>query len=349
MNASEIIEKLDTTGRIDREECALLLSSGLDESSINDLERRARIKTDIIFGREVYVRGLLEITSVCRNNCLYCGLRRGNAGAMRYTLPHAEIKSACRAGYDAGLRTFVVQGGENPALSKEYVAQLVAELRTDYPDVAITLSLGEWPDEAYEMFREAGATRYLLRHETYCTDHYASLHPQEMSRENRLRCLATLKRLGFQTGTGIMVGSPYQQIEHIIDDLEFMQSFRPEMIGIGPFIPASGTPFENAPAGSVDLTVRLISILRLMFPSANIPSTTALATLCREGRIRGLLAGANVVMPNITPLRYREAYSIYDNKASSGAEAAEGLKLLRAELATAGLEISPARGDFKQI
>lgn len=349
MNVSEIIEKLDTTGRIGREECALLLSPELDNEAAKELEKRARIKTDSIFGRKVYVRGLLEITSVCRNNCLYCGLRRDNHSAVRYTLPRDTIMSACHAGYDAGFRTFVLQGGENPGLPMEYIADIVAEIRADFPDVAITLSLGEWPDEAFEMFRDAGATRYLLRHETYNPEHYAALHPSEMSRENRLRCLMTLKRLGFQTGTGIMVSSPFQTVEHIVEDLEFLQSFRPEMIGIGPFIPADGTPFQNAAHGSVELTLRLISMLRLMFPSANIPSTTALATLSREGRCRGLLAGANVVMPNITPVGYREAYSIYNNKISTGAEAAEGLQLLKTELAAAGLEIDPGRGDFKQI
>ncbi len=349
MNLSEIIERLHRTGRLTDDEFGALLSPDLDVEAAHQLATAARAVTDCVHGRRVRVRGLIEITSVCRNNCLYCGLRRDNRSAVRYTLSHEQIVEACREGYDAGLRTFVLQGGENPAITCAKVVRLVSDIVRACPDAAVTLSLGEWPDEALEAFRSAGATRYLLRHETYDARHYSSLHPREMSQDNRLRCLDTLKRLGFQTGTGIMVGSPGQTIDNIVSDLRYMHTLQPQMIGIGPFIPAAGTPFENCLPGNIDLTLRLISILRLMFPSANFPSTTALATLDPEGRIKGLLAGANVVMPNITPAPFRGAYTIYDNKKVTGAEAGDGLRLLADELAGAGLEMTCERGDYKNI
>ena len=232
-------------------------------------------------------------------------------------------------------------------MTGERISLLVGRIHTEFPDAAITLSLGEWPDDALLSFRQAGASRYLLRHETHNQAHYGQLHPYDMSLDNRLRCIATLKRLGFQTGTGIMVGSPYQTTDHIIEDLHYMHSIQPEMIGIGPFIPNSATPFAKHPHGSIELTTRLISILRLMFPNANIPSTTALASLSPDGRNKGLAAGANVVMPNITPMDYRKDYSIYDNKAAYGSEAAEGLALLAAEVAEIGLELTTEKGDYK--
>lgn len=344
---TDIIDRLAETRHLPSADYAALLSPSLSKDETTHLSRKAREVTDRIFGRKVRVRGLLEITNVCRNNCLYCGLRRDNHAVSRYTLPEDEIIRSCHEGYAAGLRTFVLQGGENPALSQQRIVGIVKRIHDTFSDAAITLSLGEWPDEAYVAFREAGASRYLLRHETRDPKHYSHLHPSEMSLDNRLRCLDTLKRLGYQTGTGIMVGSPGQTIGHIVSDLEYMQLLNPEMIGIGPFIPAGGTPFASHPAGSAGLTIRLISILRLMFPYANIPATTALATLSgNDGRNRGILAGANVVMPNISPLRCRESYSIYDNKAATGAEAAEGLDLLARELSGIGLEITTERGDY---
>ena len=344
---TDIIDRLAETRHLPTGEYAALLSPSLGNDDAARLSAKAREVTDRIFGRKVRVRGLLEITNVCRNNCLYCGLRRDNHDVSRYTLSEEEIIRSCHEGYAAGLRTFVLQGGENPALSQQRIADIVKRLHDTFPDAAITLSLGEWPDEAYEAFRKAGASRYLLRHETRDPQHYSHLHPADMSLDNRLRCLDTLKRLGYQTGTGIMVGSPGQTIGHIVKDLEYMHHLNPEMIGIGPFVPSGATPFASHHAGSVELTIRLISILRLMFPYANIPSTTALATLSgSDGRNRGILAGANVVMPNISPLRCRESYSIYDNKAATGAEAAEGLELLARELSRIGMEITTERGNY---
>ena len=344
---SNIIERLAETRHLSTKEYAVLLSPSLDPKATVLLAATARKQTDIIFGRKVRIRGLIEVTNVCRNNCLYCGLRRDNRALPRYTLSADTILDSCRRGYEAGFRTFVLQGGENPALTVERVTETVGRIHTAYPDAAITLSLGEWPDEAYAAFRQAGASRYLLRHETRNHIHYNQLHPSDMSLDNRLRCLDTLKRLGYQTGTGIMVGSPGQTTAHIIEDLEYMYRLQPEMIGIGPFLPNSSTPLGNCKPGNLELTVRLISILRLMFPNANIPSTTALATLDREGRNRGIMAGANVVMPNLTPPECRAAYSLYDNKASTGAEAAEGIALLREQLAHIGMDITTEKGDYK--
>lgn len=348
-NFIDIIERLGQERHLPSEEYATLLSPSLPPEAVATLTHTAKKKTESIFGNKVRIRGLLEITNVCRNNCYYCGLRKNNRDIRRYTLSDDEIISSCHKAYDTGFRTFVLQGGENPAMTKERVATIVDTLHTNHPDAAITLSLGEWSDDAYQLFREAGASRYLLRHETRNPAHYGQLHPPEMDLDNRLRCLSTLKHLGFQTGTGIMVGSPYQTIDHIIEDLHYMRSINPEMVGIGPFIPNSATAFAKHPHGSVELTTKLISILRLMFPNANIPSTTALATVASDGRTKGLLAGANVVMPNITPIRYRKDYSIYDNKAALGSEASEGLALLAAEVAEIGMEITTEIGDYKTI
>lgn len=330
---------------IELSEIPHLLSPLATPAEIEKLHTDARTLTDRVFGRRVFVRGLIEITNVCRNGCYYCGIRHG-ARVNRYTLSREDILLSCEAAYGAGLRTFVLQGGENPALTAGWVADTVREIKQRFPDAAVTLSLGEMDDADYTLLRQAGADRYLLRHETRNPGHYASLHPQEMSLDNRLRSLRTLKRLGFQTGTGIMVGTPGQTVDMIMEDIRFMLELQPEMIGIGPFIPAQGTPFEHHPAGSVELTQRLVSIFRLLFPNALIPATTAVATLGGEdARIKTLLAGANVVMPNISPATARKAYRLYDNKAASGLEAVEQLQALAASFATASLSLSLARGD----
>lgn len=326
-----------------------LLSEHATPQEVQQLHTDARTLTDKGFGRRVFVRGLIEVTNVCRNGCLYCGIRAG-ARVNRYTLSRQEIIESCREAYQAGIRTFVMQGGENPALTPQWMADTVKELKTLFPEAAITLSLGEMVDDDYALLRDAGADRYLLRHETCTPAHYAALHPAEMQLDNRLRCLETLKRLGFQTGTGIMVGSPYQTLDHILEDIRFMLRLQPEMIGIGPFIPAAGTPFESFPAGSVQTTQRLVSVFRLLFPTALIPATTAVATLGGEQeRINTLLAGANVVMPNMSPLPARKAYRLYDNKAASGLEAIEQLATLQASFAAAGLELTLDRGDAKKL
>lgn len=349
MNTIKLIDSLEHDRTLGHSEFIRLLSDDFPSDGALYLQHRARCVTDRIFGRKVRIRGLIEITNVCRNDCLYCGLRKSNRGLSRYTLSTEEILECCRRGHDMGFRTFVLQGGENPAFSSEKVVETVTAIHHEFDDSAITLSLGEWDDRDLLRFREAGASRYLLRHETIDPVHYSKLHPDEMSRENRLRCLRSLKRIGYQTGTGIMVGSPFQTLDNIADDLLFMRDLNPEMIGIGPFIPHSSTPFANMRPGNLDLTLKLISILRLMFPCANIPATTALHTLHPQGRDKGLLAGANVVMPNLSPSALRKRYSLYDNKKAFGAESAEGLATLASQLEKVNLFITTEKGDYKNV
>ncbi len=316
-----------------------------NEQAARLLQERAQSITCAHFGKEVYIRGLIEISSYCRNNCYYCGLRAANGEASRYRLDTETILECCAEGYSLGFRTFVLQGGEDPRLDIDSTESLVAKIHHRYPDCAITLSLGEMSHAHYKRLFDAGASRYLLRHESFNADHYTSLHPPTMSRDNRLACLQSLKEIGYQCGTGIMVGSPGQSIETLVEDLLFIERFKPAMIGIGPFIAHHATPFAAEPSGSVELTLKLISIFRLMNPTALIPATTALASLATDGRERGILAGANVVMPNLSPRDNRHKYSIYDNKAAFGSEAAEGLTLLEKQLSSIGYTISSSRGD----
>lgn len=326
----------------DNELVRLISTDEYDEK----LKARADEVRQSIYGRDVYIRGLIEFTSYCRRNCLYCGLRRENK-RERYRLTDDQIMECCETGYSLGFRTFVLQGGEDAFFDDLHICRIVSNIKERFPDCAVTLSIGEKPRESYLAYKKAGADRYLLRHETADFAHYGKLHPSEMSLKNRMRCLYDLKELGYQTGTGFMVGSPFQTAESIVSDLRFMQKLQPEMIGIGPFIPAEGTPFAGYPAGELSLTLRLISIIRLMFPNALIPSTTALGTIHPKGREMGLAAGANVVMPNLSPTSVRKLYSIYDNKICTGDEAAECCRCLENRVAAAGYRIVTDRGDIK--
>ena len=318
-----------------------------DADTLEYLRMQAQEVTFGRFGNEVFIRGLIEIGNQCHNNCYYCGIRIGNRSLPRYELSREMILDCCREGYRLGFRTFVLQGGESSSMTNEWIEEIVSAIHGEFPDCAITLSLGEKFRDAYERFFRAGANRYLLRHETYNKEHYRLLHPAVMSYDKRLQCLYRLKKIGYQTGTGMMVGSPGQTVDHLVEDVLFIEQFRPEMIGIGPFIPHHDTPFASYPAGSVEMTLRLLSIFRLMHPAALIPATTALATLVADGRERGIQAGANVVMPNLSPTEQREKYSLYDNKASFGAEAAEGLRQLAERLNAIGYKISNSRGDYE--
>lgn len=311
----------------------------------NILHAKAREVSQRIFDRKVYLRGLIEVSSYCRNNCYYCGLRASNGEAERYRLSEDQILECCREGYNLGLRTFVLQGGEDAAMSDSFVEQVVNRISQEFPDCAITLSLGERNRDSYERLFAAGASRYLLRHETINAEHYAQLHPAAMSHENRLQALHNLKDIGFQTGSGIMVGSPYQTIDNIVEDILFIERFKPHMIGIGPFVSHHSTPFATQPNGDVNTTLKLLSIFRLINPQALIPSTTALATLQDKGHQKGILAGANVVMPNLSPAALRSKYAIYDNKAAFGSEAAQGIAILHSQLQEIGYEVSFERGD----
>ncbi len=342
----ELVERLRREGDLQDEELVLLLTTA-DSALADELRTAAEEVTLARFGRGIYLRGLIEVSNICRNDCRYCGIRCSNSHVERYRLDRAAILECCAEGYALGLRTFVLQGGEDPALKDDFLIELIGEIRRRHPDCAITLSLGERSEASYRALFAAGANRYLLRHETIDQEHYARLHPQRMSLANRIECLRTLKRIGYQTGTGIMVGSPYQTIENIVADLRFMADLKPEMIGIGPFIPHHDTPFRDEKAGSLELTLRLISVLRLMHPRALIPATTSLATLTADGRARALRAGANVVMPNLSPAAERHKYMLYDNKAFVGSESVEGLKALALEFENCGRHIDFSRGDYE--
>lgn len=299
------------------------------------------------YGKDVYIRGLIEFTNYCKNDCLYCGIRRSNQKAQRYRLSEEDILECCRHGYELGFRTFVLQGGEDPYFTRERMVRIVSSIKQKFPDCALTLSVGEKSREEYEAYFAAGADRYLLRHETACPCHYAKLHPAELTLAERMRCISDLKEIGFQTGIGFMVGSPFQTPQNILQDLRYIQSLRPEMVGIGPFIPHKDTPFCDEPAGTARQTLRLLAIIRLMLPTVLLPATTALGTVSGDGRVRGMQFGANVVMPNLSPLSVRKKYMLYDNKIATGEEAAESVHLLRKTMDAIGYQVVTARGDWK--
>lgn len=342
----ELIERLERERDLTNAEFAVLLdqSSGADRDFLFE---RARAVRDAHYGRKVYIRGLIELTNYCKNDCLYCGIRKSNASCERYRLTKEQILSCCESGYALGFRTFVLQGGEDGWYTDERMTDIVRAMRQAYPDCAITLSLGERGRESFKRLYDAGANRYLLRHETADEAHYARLHPVSMTLTHRLQCLRDLKEIGFQTGAGFMVGSPYQTTECIVRDFRFLQELKPQMVGLGPFIPHRATPLKDFPAGSTERTLLCLSIVRLLLPNVLLPATTALATIDGDGRIKGMNAGCNVVMPNLSPLEDRSKYLLYDNKASSGEEAAESLRALREHLAAAGYEVVIDRGDYK--
>lgn len=341
----DLIEKLQKNKYLSKEEYLHLLND-MNDPDKAVLLKKARETSRASFGNKIYIRGLIEFTNHCKNNCYYCGIRTGNKSVKRYRLTEEEILSCCENGYNLGFRTFVLQGGEDPYFTDEKMIGIISKIRSTYSDCAITLSIGERSKNAYQSFFSAGANRFLLRHETASAEHYNKLHPKELALETRMNCLRSLKEIGFQTGTGIMVGSPFQTLDNIADDLVFIEQLQPEMVGIGPFLPHHATPFKDYPAGSVDLCVTLLGIIRLMLPHCLIPATTALASAKGSGRKKGILAGANVVMPNLSPLVNRKNYSLYDNKAFTDAESALALDKLSAQLGEIGYEIGFDRGDF---
>ena len=325
-------------------ELAGLLSTD-DREAIKYLHDRAHAEAQRVYGNKIFMRGLIELTNHCKNDCLYCGIRRSQPNVSRYRLTQEQILDCCQQGYTLGFRTFVMQGGEDAWFTDERLVPIVEAVRQGYPDCAITLSLGERSRESYQRLYDAGANRYLLRHETADAAHYAKLHPAEMSWEHRMQCLRDLKDIGFQVGCGFMVGSPFQTVETLYQDLQFIRAFQPAMVGIGPFIAATGTPFADRPAGGVETTLRLLSIIRLLLPNVLLPATTALGTLHPRGRELGILAGANVVMPNLSPREHRKDYSLYDNKLCTGDEAAECRVCLDRRIRTTGSQLVVDRGD----
>lgn len=344
----ELIDKLEKTRSLSVEEYEFLISE-IDIESAEILRQRAIALRKKYYGNEVYIRGLIEISNICKNDCLYCGIRAGNTECQRYRLTEEEILSCCDAGYSLGFRTFVMQGGEDRYFSDELLCGIVEKIKSKYPDCAVTLSMGERSKESYQRLYDAGADRYLLRHETADKEHYSMLHPKEMSWENRMRCLGELKEIGFQTGCGFMVGSPYQTVRMLAKDLKFIEEFSPQMCGIGPFIPHKATVFADKVAGSVELTCILLAIIRLIHPNILLPATTALGTLSEDGREQGISWGANVVMPNLSPEDTRDKYQLYDNKLYTNAESAQAIEELRRRVSAIGYQIVFARGDAKKI
>ena len=323
----------------------LRLITEYDADTVAYLAGKAREEKEKYYGSSVFIRGLIEISNICKNDCYYCGIRKSNSSCDRYRLDKSDILECCREGYDLGFRTFVLQGGEDGYFTDALLVDLLTKIKSAYPDCAVTLSLGERSYDSYRVLREAGADRYLLRHETSHSGHYARLHPGSMSHSHRLGCLHSLRELGYQVGCGFMVGSPYQTAEMLAGELEFIESFKPDMCGIGPFIPQKDTEFCSMPAGSVELTCVLLSCIRLIHPTVLLPATTALGTLDPLGREKGILDGANVVMPNLSPADTRKKYMLYDNKLSYGAESAQAKAALEERMASIGCEIVVGRGD----
>lgn len=297
------------------------------------------------YGNAVYIRGLIEVSNYCKNNCYYCGIRASNKNVDRYRLSKADILNCCKEGYALGFRTFVMQGGEDSSFSDEFMCDVIYSIKSLYPECAVTLSLGERSYSSYKALYDAGADRYLLRHETATESHYKRLHPDGMKLDIRKKCLFDLKKIGYQVGSGFMVGSPFQTYENLADDILFLKELQPQMIGIGPFIPHVDTPFGGEKAGTVYLTLKMLSISRLLFPKALIPSTTALSTAAKDGTELGIKAGANVVMPNLSPLSVRSKYTLYNGKAYLGSEASERLSLLKEKIDKIGYKVTIDRGD----
>ena len=344
MDINKIVDGLYNTKNASDEELKLLI----DTDKTDYLREKAVARRKEYYGTDVYTRGLIEFTNYCKNNCLYCGIRAANKIQERYRLTKEDILECCKEGYALGFRTFVLQGGEDTHYTDDMICDIVAAIKANHPDCAITLSMGEKSRESYQAFFDAGARRYLLRHETADEEHYKKLHPDSMSLANRKRCLFDLKDIGYQVGSGFMVGSPYQTLDNLVSDLRFLQELMPDMIGIGPFLPHADTPFKDFEKGSLKHTLNLISILRLMFPYALIPATTALGTLHPLGREMGLKAGSNVVMPNLSPVGVRKLYSLYDDKICTGEEAAECRGCLDRRVQSAGYNLTVDIGNVKR-
>ena len=343
----ELIEKLFKYHSLELNEYEFLIENRNHEAAkllkkyANDLKRE-------FYGNKIFIRGLIEFSNFCKNDCLYCGLRKSNLNCERYRLNKNEILKCADEGYKLGFRTFVLQSGEDNYFTDEILCEIVSAIKLNYSDCAVTLSIGERSFKSYKILREAGADRYLLRHETADKNHYEKLHPAEMSFNNRLECLRNLRKLNYQVGCGFMVGSPFQNNKNLAQDLKFIEEFKPEMCGIGPFIPHKDTPFKSFMAGTVELTCYLLSIIRIIHPKILLPATTALGTVDPVGREKGILSGANVVMPNLSPVNVRKKYELYNNKICTGDESAQCIKCLSGRMQNIGHEIITDRGDFKK-
>ena len=340
-----LIEKLENTNILSKNEYLFLIENRNDCKDF--LFQEARKTREKIYGKDVYIRGLIEFTNICKNNCLYCGIRRDNKNIERYRLTPEEILECSENGYNLGFRTFVMQGGEDSFYTDEILCNIIKKIKENHPDCAITLSIGERSFESYKALKEAGADRYLLRHETCSKSHYEKLHPKEMSYDNRVNCLKNLKKLGYQVGCGFMVSSPYQTLEDLANELIFLKNIDPQMVGIGPFISHKDTPFKNEKSGTAELTIFMLGLIRLTLPNVLLPATTALGTIDEFGREKGILAGANVLMPNLSPVSVRKKYMLYDNKICTGDEAAACIECLKARIEKTGYKIVIDKGDYK--
>lgn len=344
----DIIEKLTKGQNITHDEFVTLLDSNSEELRAELADKACSVRSSV-FGKDIYIRGLIEFTNYCKNNCYYCGIRAGNSNAVRYRLDMKDILSCCENGYSLGFRTFVLQGGEDPYYTDDVMVEIVSAIHKKYPDCAITLSIGERSRESYERLFDAGADRYLLREETSDEEHYKKLHPNNMSFNNRMECLRNLKEIGYQVGCGFMVGSPYQTHDNLASDLCFIQEFKPHMVGIGPYITHADTPFADMNNGTLEDTLLLISILRLLDPELLLPATTSLGTIHPLGREMGIKAGANVVMPNLSPVGVRKQYMLYDNKICTGDEAAECIGCMDRRMEAIGYKVVTSRGDSPRL
>lgn len=342
----QLVQKLQNTRHLEKEEWAALIRGRTDMLAeyVFSLARKERHQH---YGHDVYIRGLIEFTNYCKNDCYYCGIRKSNAGVMRYRLDEEQILSCCSAGYALGFRTFVLQGGEDGWFTDERMVRIVGAIKSRFPDCAVTLSIGERSKESYQALFQAGADRYLLRHETFNAAHYSLLHPSSLTAASRQKCLWTLKDIGYQVGAGFMVGAPGQTPEYLAEDLLFLEKLKPHMVGIGPFIPHHATPFAGEPAGTLEETLFLLGLIRLLLPKVLLPATTALGTIAPNGRELGILSGANVIMPNLSPANVRENYTLYDNKLCTGAEAAAGIQELKDRMCAIRYQIVTDRGDSR--
>lgn len=347
MANKELIDLLEKEHKLSRSQWIELLSDFDDEDKKYAAERARAISVKR-FGKNIYIRGIVEFSNICKNDCLYCGIRKSNHNVQRYRLTEDDIMECCDKGHEYGFRTFVLQSGEDNFFTAEKMSEIISRIKSRHPDCAVTVSIGEKSYDEYKMMFDAGADRYLLRHETANKTHYEKLHPSEMSFENRIKCLEDLRNIGYQVGCGMMIGSPFQTKECLADDMIFMGKFKPHMIGIGPFIPHKDTPFRNEKKGSYEMTLFLLSLCRIMLPNVLLPATTALGTIDPKGREMGVLSGANVVMPNLSPLNVRKKYLLYDNKICTGDESAQCIQCMGARMRSIGYDIKIDRGDYSE-
>ncbi len=342
---TDLVDKLYKDGCLSKSEFTELINSGDKyREKLRALAEKLRREN---YGDDIYIRGLIEFTNYCKQNCFYCGIRRDNLNCRRYRLTSDDIMSCCRQGYELGFRTFVLQGGEDAYFNDDRICEIISAVKGKYPDCALTLSIGEKPKESYQRYFDCGADRYLLRHETASKEHYERLHPESQRFESRIECLKSLKEIGYQVGCGFMVGSPYQSAENLARDLLFIKELNPQMVGIGPFIHHSDTPMRDFKDGTLEMTLLMLSIIRIMLPKVLLPATTALATIHPRGRELGIQAGANVVMPNLSPVSVRKEYQLYDNKVCTGEESAECVRCLKKRVESIGCRVVVSRGDSK--